>query len=214
MFINGYKYQTAVLNLNNTDTLTIHNNTFRDNYIIDLIGIPSPDNRQANLYMAGTAVFDNEVFNLRAAPWSADATTIKLSGTGVERNYIEIPALWGTTTKVTDTGSGQSNTIKIITGGGKIAGTEAPITHTGGVSRIIDDRRGAEKAGATSVSDGGTIAHGLFSTPLWVRVTPSLANTIVGVTAKNATTFTVSLKTDAGAAGTTQTVYWEAGVYS
>lgn len=67
-----------------------------------------------------------------------------------------------------------------------------------------------ENWGATSVADGGTITHGLASTPTLVTVTCSIASQICGVTALAATTFTVSIKTDAGAAGTTQTVYWYA----
>lgn len=66
--------------------------------------------------------------------------------------------------------------------------------------------------GATaSVADGGTITHGLGTTPDFVLVTGTVASNILTVTAKGATTFTVAIKTDAGAAGTTQTVYWMAG---
>ena len=67
-----------------------------------------------------------------------------------------------------------------------------------------------ENWGATSVADGGTISHGLAGTVDSVTVTCSIASQICGVTALAATTFTVSIKTDTGAAGTTQTVYWYA----
>lgn len=63
---------------------------------------------------------------------------------------------------------------------------------------------------STSIDDGSTISHGLGRTPDRVMVTGSVAGEIVTVTAKGATTFTVAIKTHAGAAGTTQTVYWEA----
>jgi hypothetical protein len=66
--------------------------------------------------------------------------------------------------------------------------------------------------GATSVADGGTITHNLRTTPTVVRVTPSVAGEFASVTAIGATTFTVALKTHTGAAGTTQTVYWQADV--
>src|SRR3990172_3942637 len=66
--------------------------------------------------------------------------------------------------------------------------------------------------GATSVADGGTITHGLSTTPTVVLVTPSVAGEMASVTAISATTFTVALRTHAGAAGTTQTVYWQARV--
>lgn len=67
--------------------------------------------------------------------------------------------------------------------------------------------------GATaSVADGGTITHTFNSAPDWVVATGSVASEIVTVTAVAATTFTVAIKTDAGAAGTSQTIYWQAGI--
>ena len=76
----------------------------------------------------------------------------------------------------------------------------------------IGDGTGLKRltTGATSVADGGTITHGLGATPDVVNVTPSVSGEFVSVTAIGATTFTVAIKTHAGAAGTTQTVYWEA----
>jgi parallel beta-helix repeat protein len=90
----------------------------------------------------------------------------------------------------------------------------AGMLRTGGASSKVRYNTGyvTEAEGATSVADGGTVTHGLATTPTVVTLTPSLANTIPGVTAKSTTTFTVSLKTDAGAAGTTQTVYWRATI--
>lgn len=70
----------------------------------------------------------------------------------------------------------------------------------------------SSNAGATSVADGGTVAHGLATTPEWVRCTPSVAGEMVAVTAKGATTFTVAIKKHDGTAGTTQTVYWDAAL--
>jgi hypothetical protein len=66
-------------------------------------------------------------------------------------------------------------------------------------------------SGATSVADGGTITHQLDVTPTWITVSGSIAGTIATVTAKSATTFTVSLKFGNGTAAPTQTVYWQAG---
>lgn len=66
--------------------------------------------------------------------------------------------------------------------------------------------------GGTSVADGGTIPHNCAAAPTSIRVTGSVASQMVSVTAVSATNFTVAIKTDAGVAGTTQTVYWEAEV--
>lgn len=72
------------------------------------------------------------------------------------------------------------------------------------------DTKRQRATGATSVADGGTITHGLLTTPTSVRVTGSVSGEFVSVTALSSTTFTVAIKTHANGAGTTQTVYWEA----
>lgn len=66
--------------------------------------------------------------------------------------------------------------------------------------------------GATSVANGGTIAHNCTASPTFVNVTGSIAGEIVTVTAKSSTTITVSILKHDGTAGTTQTVYWEVAV--
>ena len=86
-----------------------------------------------------------------------------------------------------------------------------PVTKVG-ADTIIQANTGyvTENWGATSVADGGTISHGLAGTPDTVTVTCSIASQMCSVTALAATTFTVAIKTDTGAAGTTQTIYWYA----
>lgn len=75
-----------------------------------------------------------------------------------------------------------------------------------GVSHSAD---GSLKAsGATSVADGGTITHGLGTTPRLVQLTPSTAGEMVAATTVGATTITVAIKKHDGTAGTTQTIYW------
>lgn len=71
--------------------------------------------------------------------------------------------------------------------------------------------------GYATVADGGTVAHGMGVTPGAVIVTCSVAGEFASVTAKDATTFTVVLrshyKTDQYSPnGTTQTIYWVAFV--
>ena len=88
---------------------------------------------------------------------------------------------------------GGPNGYGIISGGGTI-------NHSG------TSNMGLEAHGATSVADGGTIAHTMKITPRYVQVTPSVAGTIATVTAISSTTFTV----DFSGTTTTQTVYWHA----
>lgn len=68
------------------------------------------------------------------------------------------------------------------------------------------------KSFTASVADGGTISHGLAAAPKYVNVTGSIASNTVTVTAIGSSNFTVAIKDDTGAAGTTQTIYWEASL--
>lgn len=79
-----------------------------------------------------------------------------------------------------------------------------------GASGIGIASTGLRTQGATSVADGGTVTHKLGATPTQVRATPTIASEFVSVTAVSATTFTVAIKKHDNAAGTTQTIYWEA----
>lgn len=86
-----------------------------------------------------------------------------------------------------------------------------PLSVTGGLLGVtVRYNRGytTENQGATSVADGGTISHGLAATPTSVQCTTSIASQFCSVTALASTTFTVAIKTDTGATGTTQTIYW------
>jgi len=65
---------------------------------------------------------------------------------------------------------------------------------------------------AANVSDGGTIAHGLATTPTYVSVVGSVAQQHVTVTSLDGTNVTVAIKADGGGAGTQQTIYWRAWV--
>jgi len=67
-----------------------------------------------------------------------------------------------------------------------------------------------ENGGAnTSTDDGGTITHGLSSTPTYVVCTCN-ESAIVAVTAKDGTDFTVSIKDHAGNAVNGVTIFWRA----
>ena len=75
-----------------------------------------------------------------------------------------------------------------------------------------DTKRQSNRGAASSVADGGTITHGLVSTPTNVRCTTSVAGEFVSVTSVGGSTFTVAIKKHDNTAGTSQTVHWEAEV--
>lgn len=207
--IDGHTYVKAAADLDNTDTLTIHNNTFDNLQLLDLNGVDAVDVREAALYLAGNCN-DNWFNNSRIYPYPV---SVKLVGSGVTRNHIEMDAYWGVTSSVTDTGTDGTNVIK-VKAGAKTTPGDSKITHVGGMSRIIDERQGSEKGGVTTGrTDGSTIAHGLFATPAWYFVTGTVAGEIVTATA-DATNLTLGIKTHTGAAGTSQSVSWRAGVYA
>lgn len=112
-----------------------------------------------------------------------------------------------------------ANTSNAVFMGGRIYGT---ITYgaTNQDTRFVNTRNNAgtlitdyeNRGAAAGVADGGTIAHGLTTTPTVVLVTPTVAGEMASVTAVGAANFTVAIKTHAGAAGTNQTIYWRAWV--
>ena len=63
---------------------------------------------------------------------------------------------------------------------------------------------------AATISDGGTINHGLADTPTHVIATGSVAGEIITVSTFDANHFHVAIKKPDGSAGTQQTIYWEA----
>jgi hypothetical protein len=73
-------------------------------------------------------------------------------------------------------------------------------------------RQNARGVTAGTVADGGTVTHGCVATPYAVRAESFNGTTtdVVHVTAKGGTTFTVAIKTPAGAAGTAAVIMWEA----
>ena len=149
--------------------MPIHGNTLTDIAVIDL-ATPTPDTRQAALYLAGTACYGNTIRNLRIDTYPI---TGPISGTGVKHNDIELEAQWGNVASITDTGANASNTFRIK--GGATTGTATAITHTGGISRIIDTRKGMTNGGTATLTGDGTttvftIAHGLLKTPAYAIV--------------------------------------------
>lgn len=112
-----------------------------------------------------------------------------------------------------------ANSSNFVVLGGRIYGT---ITYgaTNQDTRFLNTRNNAgtlitdyeNRGAAAGVADGGTIAHGLTTTPTVVLVTPTVAGEMASVTAVGAANFTVAIKTHAGAAGTNQTIYWRAWV--
>lgn len=73
-------------------------------------------------------------------------------------------------------------------------------------------RQNSRGKSSGSIADGGTITHGCVTTPYAVRVTPlgGTSTDIVKVSSVGATTFTVSIKTTAGAAGSSVPIMWSA----
>lgn len=88
------------------------------------------------------------------------------------------------------------------------------VTNNGTLKHTLCNYAGTGKleneGAAANVNDGGTIAHGLATTPTWSQVTGTVAGEMVDVTGMDAANLTVAIKTHAGAAGTQQTIYWKA----
>ena len=101
--------------------------------------------------------------------------------------------------------------------GGTIASTLIGLDDTTKVGIIDNNLQDAvptnvyrKQSSTASVADGGAITHGMQITPTSVIATGSVAGQIVSVTTIASGSFVVTIKTGAGAAGTTQTIYWAA----
>ena len=215
MFIDGYKYRTATIELNNTDALTIHNNTFQNVTVLDHFA-PAVDTRIACLYLTGTSVYDNLFRRMRLYPYPIMA---RLASTGVMRNEIELAAYWGAAASINDTGAGEGNTYIPIAGAKTTTGDTA-ITHTGAVGRVIDHRRGASRSGNSFFSGNGTnkiftIAHGVFKDPASVTVGMGQASTLGNSFWYNsdATNITVTFNTAPPSGTNNVTIRWRAEAY-
>ncbi len=92
--------------------------------------------------------------------------------------------------------AGGTGTIRDVDGNAIIENNTGYVTQNGGA--------------AGSTADGGTIAHGCDMTPTSATVAASVAGEIATVTSIDASNITVAIKTHAGAAGTSQTIYWRA----
>jgi hypothetical protein len=203
------KCAVAGVNLeqNTTSTDAVDNNVFFNTHVLDVAAVPAPDTRQAGIYINGQYVKNNWFF---LAFVNKIINHYKIAN-NANRNYILSTGHWGSAILADSTTAGVGNTLEIAAGS---TTTDSAATDTGGNLRIIDKRRGGEKGGiATARTDGSTIAHGLFTTPAWYFVTGTVAGQIVTATA-DATNLTLGIKTGAGAAGTSQSVAWRAGVYA
>ncbi len=133
--------------------------------------------------------------------WPADTRAV-LSNTEIMR----VTAKAGSTLTVTR--ATESTAARSVVVGDQVAMTITKKALTD-VEAVLTPKF-SRTVGATSVADGGTITHGLGTTPDVVLCTASTTGEFVSVTAKGATTFTVAIKKHDNTAGTTQTVNWMA----
>jgi hypothetical protein len=216
VFVDGKFFTEAVLKLGGESPALGTSKNYFENFTTLDLEYPTPNTTKSSLYIKGSGTvlcYSNTFINCH---FTNTPEAILLEGDAVVENRIECVAVWGAqTTRVTDTTAPARRNTIIIFGTGNTAIAPTKITHTGGTSRIIDMRGGAENGGiATGRTDGSTIAHGLFATPAWYFVTGSVAGDIVTATA-GTTSLTLAIKKRLdGSAGTSQSVAWRAGVYA
>ena len=176
IFINGNKYSHSVIALNAIDTATpgVGANFIDNCTIFDLV-TPTPDVREATVFLGGTGnVWDNTIQNFRCAAYPV---TVKLATANVRRNDLEFDANFGGGVTITDSTTDGTNTLRIKGGNMSAAGGDAVIGAQTQLSRIIDTRHGAYRTGTSTQAGNGTqtqffIGHGLFASPTYVTVTP------------------------------------------
>lgn len=89
--------------------------------------------------------------------------------------------------------------------------TMSPMTTRSNWRIDINDAIRRFAYGVANIGDGGTIAHGLSSTPTFFQACATQSGEFSSVTSVSSTNLTVAIKTHAGAAGTTQNIHWQAG---
>lgn len=220
------------INGQNTRGVTIAGNVFE-------IDVPDPVVFQAAISLIHTPASDQEDFGqiaIVANTFTYSTNTlniprfIRLVGTDSAPNVSRINrvAIVGNSFGRKNGGSGTCDYILRLVNvddvavlgnvveNGMIGTSFLDISGTNNRLRIHDNPGVADQTenggAAASVADGGTISHGLYTTPTFVTVTPTVAGEFASVTAKGASTFTVALKKHDGSAGTAQTVYWRAWV--
>jgi len=109
-------------------------------------------------------------------------------------------------------GGGTADNITVI-GNHFFNNINGAIGNSLGTNSLIKNNFGyiTENSGNVSKANGDTISHSLDCTPTYISVTPSNADHIASVTAKDSSTFTLGLKDYNGTAITTpEEIYWYA----
>lgn len=78
--------------------------------------------------------------------------------------------------------------------------------------RYVSLEDGNDVSGTDTISDGETITHGLGALPDHATVTPSVSGEVAYISSMTSTVLTVSIKSAAAAAGTTQPIDWTAAL--
>lgn len=156
------------------------------------------------------AIYGNVAYNLDVAMFRLLANTMShmvfannvLNGNSSTANMFECDGATKTYLDILISNNVASNLT-----GSFFSGATTGLTIKNNIG-YINENGGA----AATVADGGTITHGLVTTPTYVDVTGSVAGEFISVTALAADTFTVAIKKHDGSAGTAQTVYWRAWI--
>ena len=204
------------LEQNTESSNIVAGNVFFNPHILDVSQIPTPDTRQAGIYLNGQYVLDNSFYSARV---NRIINNVKISNNAA-RNYVQHAAYWGSEFTLNDTGAGISNTVELI-GGSRTGATESAATITGGTSRIIDKRRGAENGGTIFLSGTGAatafnIPHGLLQIPAWafVGAGSSAIRAIPFSYTYDSTNISVTFSTAPASGSSNITLRWRAGIYA
>lgn len=168
-----------------------------DSLFVNVGGSPVTGDTVAGAEIVGD---DNVIHGFHFA--NAASNALKITGS---QNQIFYPSLYAITGRSIWFPVGSDTNVVY---GLPLAGTGALDSGSGNLFFNRPRRSGA----TATVADGGTVTHGLGTTPTWVTVNPSTSGEFVSVTAIGATTFTVAIKKHDGNAGTTQTLYWQCGL--
>ncbi len=183
-------------------------NHIRDNTLQGIRIFQDPDYS----LIGSNMVIKNNVLSGNATSGYRGDIEVDALDSEISKNYLSNPGTGIVAAIMTNYGSGQifDNTCYNYDGmaGVVISPGWKAWNNVGSGTFDITENSGA----AANVTDGGTIAHGLVTTPTKVICTPSVAGEMVSVTGLNATNITIAIKKLNGTSGTPQTIYWNANV--
>ena len=193
LIVNSKAYFNCQVNLGSSPADAINVNGIIGGGLTPLVFEGTPGAGTTTFALVNPTIAQTITFPNISGTVITTSDTGTVSGTMLAPNAVDTTKIAGDTILAGDIASGAVDTSEIA---------DYSVTY-------IKLSGASIQSGAASASNGGTITHGLGTTPDVVIAISSNAKHIVAITAMGATTFTIALHDDGGTAiGVAETIYW------